>query len=53
MDVIPLLKKEMQQEAVVTRKMLERIPDDKLGWKPHDKSMAMKALAVHIAELPT
>jgi hypothetical protein len=53
MDLLPLLKKEMQQEAVTTRKMLERIPDDKLGFKPHEKSMAMQNLAVHIAELPT
>ena len=53
MDVLPLLKKEMLQEAVTTRKMLERIPDDKLGFKPHEKSMAMQNLAVHIAELPT
>ena len=52
MDIIPLLKKEMQEEAVATRKMLERIPDDKLSWKPHEKSMNMQNLAVHIAELP-
>ena len=42
----------MQEEAVATRKMLERIPDDKLSWKPHEKSMNMQNLAVHIAELP-
>jgi uncharacterized damage-inducible protein DinB len=53
MDIIPLLKKEMLAESVVSRKMLERIPDDKLSWKPHDKSMSMQNLAVHIAELPT
>ncbi|MDP4283222.1 MAG: DinB family protein [Bacteroidota bacterium] len=53
MDIIPLLKKEMQQEAITTRKMLERIPEDKLGWKPHEKSMSMQNLAVHIAELPS
>ena len=53
MDVLPLLKKEMEQEAATTRKMLQRIPTDKLGWKPHEKSMTMQNLAVHIAELPT
>jgi uncharacterized damage-inducible protein DinB len=53
MDVLPLLKKEMQEEAATTRKMLERIPTDKLSWKPHDKSMSMQNLAVHIAELPS
>ncbi len=47
MDVLPLQKKEMQQEAVTTRKILERIPDDKLSWKPHEKSMSMQNLAVY------
>lgn len=53
MEILPLLKQEMEQEAITTRKMLERIPPDKLGWKPHEKSMTMQNLAVHIAELPT
>jgi uncharacterized damage-inducible protein DinB len=53
MEILPLLKQEMEQEAKTTRKMLERIPPDKLGWKPHEKSMTMQNLAVHIAELPT
>lgn len=53
MEVLPLLKKEMQQEAAITRKMLALIPNDKLSWKPHEKSMTMQNLAVHIAELPT
>lgn len=43
----------MQLEAVTTRNMLSRIPDDKLDWQPHAKSMPMRTLAVHIAELPT
>lgn len=53
MDILPLLKKEMEQEAAITRKILERIPTDKLRWKPHEKSMTMQNLAVHIAELPS
>lgn len=53
MDIIPLLLKEMEAEAVTTRKMLALIPTDKLGWKPHEKSMSMESLAVHIAELPS
>lgn len=53
MDIIPLLKKEMEQEAIATRKMLQRVPADKLGWKPHEKSMTMQNLAVHLAELPS
>jgi uncharacterized damage-inducible protein DinB len=42
---------EFQQEAKTTRKLLERVPQDALGWKPHEKSMTMERLAVHIAEL--
>jgi len=53
MNVLPLLKKELLQEAATTRKMLQRIPDDKLSWKPHEKSMSLQNLAVHIAELPS
>ncbi|MBB6501648.1 DinB family protein [Pedobacter cryoconitis] len=46
------LLKELAEEALVTRKMLERIPSDKLDWTPHVKSMPVKQLAGHIAELP-
>ena len=53
MDIIQLLVKEMDQEAQTTRKMLDRVPDDKWDWKPHEKSMDMKRLTVHIAELPS
>jgi uncharacterized damage-inducible protein DinB len=53
MKVIPLLLKEMEQEARTTHKMLERVPADKFGWQPHPKSMTMKLLTVHIAELPS
>jgi uncharacterized damage-inducible protein DinB len=53
MSIIQLLVKEMEQEAAITRKMLERVPDDKFDWKPHEKSMALLPLAIHIAELPT
>jgi uncharacterized damage-inducible protein DinB len=53
MQIIPLLLKEMELEAGTTRKMLQRIPADKLDWQPHEKSMNMRALSVHIAELPS
>lgn len=36
-----------------TRKLLERIPEDKLSWKPHPKSMSLGGLATHLANLPT
>ncbi|MEP6725593.1 MAG: DinB family protein [Bacteroidota bacterium] len=43
---------ELKYEAANTRKMLERIPEDKFAWKPHDKSMTIGRLASHIAEIP-
>jgi uncharacterized damage-inducible protein DinB len=53
MSLIQLLEKEMEQEAQTTRKMLTRIPDDKYDWQPHPKSMTIRQLATHVAELPT
>jgi uncharacterized damage-inducible protein DinB len=53
MDIIKMFLKEMDQEAVTTRKMLAGIPDDKYDWKPHEKSMNIQQLSTHIAELPT
>ncbi len=47
------LLKEMEREAQTTRKMLERVPDDKYDWKPHEKSMTLRQLTTHIAELPS
>jgi uncharacterized damage-inducible protein DinB len=52
LNTIQQLVKEMEQEAVTTRKMLSIIPDDKYDWKPHPKSMSIQQLATHIAELP-
>lgn len=53
MSMIQMLLREMDNEAQTTRKMLERIPDDKYSWKPHPKSMTIEQLSTHIAELPT
>ncbi len=52
MEIIPLLLKEFSDEANTTRKFLKLVPIDKLDWKPHEKSMTMRSLSVHIAELP-
>ena len=52
MSQIESLLKEMEQEAQITHKMLERVPDDKFNWQPHPKSMTIQRLATHIAELP-
>jgi uncharacterized damage-inducible protein DinB len=42
---------ELEHEAAATRKMLERLPAEKFDWKPHEKSMPLGALAVHIVEM--
>jgi uncharacterized damage-inducible protein DinB len=43
---------EFEQELKTTRRFLERVPEDKLGWRPHEKSMTAGELALHIAESP-
>ena len=40
---------EVEHEMAQTRKTLARVPDDKFNYKPHEKSMSMGALALHIA----
>ncbi|MEO6917380.1 MAG: DinB family protein, partial [Chitinophagaceae bacterium] len=52
MSQIDVFKKELEQEGNTTRRMLERIPDDQYDYQPHKKSMTIRALATHIAELP-
>ncbi|MEO6219392.1 MAG: DinB family protein, partial [Ginsengibacter sp.] len=53
MENIPLLLKEMEQEALATRKMLKLVSSDNFDYKPHEKSMTMKQLSTHIAEIPS
>lgn len=43
---------ELEQEGPVTRRFLERVPQGRLTWKPHEKSMTLGRLASHIGELP-
>ncbi|HET7274098.1 MAG TPA: DinB family protein [Longimicrobiaceae bacterium] len=43
---------ELRTEAATTRRVLERVPEDQLSWKPHPKSMSIGQLALHIAGLP-
>ena len=43
---------EFDQEMATTRKVLDRVPEDKLGWKPHEKSWPMGDLATHLVNLP-
>jgi len=44
---------EFEEEMKNTRKLLERIPDGKLDYQPHKKSMSLGRLATHVAELPS
>jgi uncharacterized damage-inducible protein DinB len=43
---------ELEREAVSTRRILERVPADRLDWQPHPKSMTLGQLALHIASIP-
>lgn len=52
MSMIEALRQELEQEAQTTRRVLERVPADRLGWKPHDKSMSLGQLALHVATVP-
>ena len=52
MTTIESLLQELEQEAQTTRRVLERVPEDRLAWKPHDKSMSLGQLALHVATTP-
>ena len=52
MRMIDVLLAELEQEAQATRRVLERVPQAHLSWKPHPKSMSLGQLALHIADLP-
>jgi len=52
MTIIDTLLQELEQEAQTTRRVLERVPEGQLGWKPHPKSMSLGQLALHIATTP-
>lgn len=51
MPIVDALIPEFDAEAASTRRLLERLPDEHLGWKPHPKSMALGALAEHLGQL--
>lgn len=53
MSISQTLLPEFDQEMTSTRKLLACVPDDKLDYKPHEKSMALGRLAGHVAELPS
>src|SRR5205809_3953357 len=53
MPMIDALLPEFEHEMANTRRVLERVPDDRLSWRPHPKSWTMGALATHLATLPS
>jgi uncharacterized damage-inducible protein DinB len=52
MSIAQTLLAEFEIQAPVTRRFLERLPEDKLTWKPHEKSMTAGQLAYHLAFVP-
>jgi len=53
MPLVDALLPEFDHEMTTTRKVLERVPEDKFNWKPHAKSFSVGELATHVANLPT
>jgi len=51
-SLVDTLVPEFDHEIGVTRRVLERVPEDKFGWKPHAKSMSLGELATHVATIP-
>ena len=43
---------ELRQEALTTKRVLERLPEEKLSWKPHETSMSLGQLSLHVASIP-
>jgi uncharacterized damage-inducible protein DinB len=52
MAVADAFRVELEMEAPTTRRVLERLPDDQLGWRPHERSSTLGQLALHVATLP-
>jgi uncharacterized damage-inducible protein DinB len=52
MSIAQVLLAEFEVQALITGKFLERLPEDKLTWKPHEKSMSAGQLAYHLASVP-
>jgi uncharacterized damage-inducible protein DinB len=52
MTLSDMLLRELESEAKITRRVLERVPSSKLAWKPHERSMSLGRLAQHVASTP-
>jgi hypothetical protein len=53
MPIVDSLIPEFDHEMATTRKVLERVPEERFDWKPHEKSFSLGVLAKHVATLPT
>ncbi len=52
MALIDGLLQELEDEAMTTRRVLERVPGDQLAWRPHEKARTLGELALHVATVP-
>jgi uncharacterized damage-inducible protein DinB len=53
MSLSEMILPEFEQEMANTRRTLERVPDEKFDWKPHEKSTSLGGLATHLANIPS
>jgi hypothetical protein len=51
--IVDALLPEFDHEMGVTRRVLERVPEDRFAWKPHPKSMSLVELSTHVATIPS
>ncbi len=52
MDIRQEMLEEFREELATTKRLLERVPEEKLAWQPHPKSLTLGQLAMHLATLP-
>ena len=52
MALIDGMLQEFEQETQTTRRVLERVPDNQLAWRPHEKARTLGELALHVAMVP-
>ena len=52
MALVNEMLRELEAEAKTTRRVLERVPEDRLDWRPHQKARPLGELALHVATLP-
>lgn len=51
-QIIDFMLDEFREEVTITKRVLERVPAERLAWKPHPKSMSLGQLALHVASIP-